>query len=899
MQKLDNLYVSELEFDEDGMRGPAGKSGDAPSLYIDKVAPYLYKADIKEYSYERGEVFVRKYYPDAATSSCASLVKGTLFGHNYDDRYDNTAEFVVRTPARKGVNSVLGIAAVPGLLTVDMVDSTEEDELTEAAYDVMPLFLVDGVNAKGLAVSLHHMPDEDTDSLSDDSGMCALFAVRYLLDHANTAEEAIELLQNQSFWFPKNDQIKSGFYLLISDKTGTFFSDLNGVSKLCELEEDQILTNFRKIGWDGTIGTLEEHANGIERHSLLSEAYDQINSESDLLEALKSVRYTGVYDTSKDDFWYSDYNGDWSALGFGDLTIHSAPEDYAAAVTFSCDRFVNRERDGSTMQTVHTAVYDLEKLTLSVMVQEEDTVYHFCMDEAGMIYDEIARAKSAEEAIRSDFADQFYNKSEVDDALQRLVEAIEGLHETISEETDDKLTHKADAYENEGTSGQVLYKTNTGACWDDLPPMLPDVTAADNDKVLAVEDGAWVATDKFADYIRYVNIMVSITSDNGGVPSGGITVTIKDGDTGDVINEAEYIGQPITFRVPRGLRYVIEQSGKWEGYHNPSPDRIEGAATNDITAVFTYEAIKIPETLRELQIIVDDDGASFMKNYIGLQFDDTYEVDGVSYDIIWDLKDVLTVHDEHGEPHTGVILEWHNATIQSMPFDAAERLPATESTAEAGVYYYGVNGSTIKLLELNVGDPLPSGYEVIYKNAVRSADANVIRRGYSKYSESAVRKWLNSNAPAGQWWVASHVGDVAPGQAATMPGFMAGCSEQILSMVKPVSVPTSVSSDEAEDVVDTFFLPSVTEVNGLSQSAEGQAWGDWVEASGMPAGGNDACQGRRVYDLESVAAMEIGLRTMNTGYKHITWDIKPDGSLDGYVNASVVRRYAPCCVVYK
>ena len=47
--KLDNLYVSDLEFEDSGMRGPKGESGDAPSLSVDKVAQYLYKADLKNY----------------------------------------------------------------------------------------------------------------------------------------------------------------------------------------------------------------------------------------------------------------------------------------------------------------------------------------------------------------------------------------------------------------------------------------------------------------------------------------------------------------------------------------------------------------------------------------------------------------------------------------------------------------------------------------------------------------------------------------------------------------------------------------------------------------------------------------------------------------------------------
>ena len=47
MQTLDNTFVSELEFEDDGMVGPKGESGDAPSLHISKVAPFLYKTEYK------------------------------------------------------------------------------------------------------------------------------------------------------------------------------------------------------------------------------------------------------------------------------------------------------------------------------------------------------------------------------------------------------------------------------------------------------------------------------------------------------------------------------------------------------------------------------------------------------------------------------------------------------------------------------------------------------------------------------------------------------------------------------------------------------------------------------------------------------------------------------------
>ena len=915
MRKLDNTYVSELEFEDSGMRGPKGESGDSPSLHTEKVAPFLYRIESGRLDDSAAELFIRQHYPES-DGACSAVRTGSLFGHNYDERYDNTAEFVVKTRAANGRHGSLGMGAIPGVLTEEMMSGDLDDAETKNALEVVPYFVVDGINDAGVCVAVNRMPDADEDELSDDSGKCALFAARYVLDYADSAEHAMDLLNEQMFWFPKHHDIKSGFYLLIADGNETIVSDLRGRQKVISVSEPSMLTNFRSIDWDGTDETLEKHANGLERYLILEDGLDDVQNTNDMVELLKLVRYSHVYDTA----WLSDFNGDWSELGFGDLTVDSPMEDYAAAVSYCVSLFNERTRNGETMHTVHTAVYDMDLKTLVVLAQENDEAYRFCLDELTLINLEEQRAKAAEQAIRDDFANTFYTKSEVDDALQDLNdgilesvadgyynkqevdETVDSLHEAVIEETDEKLAEKADVPENDGNAGQVLYKTEEGSEWGDLPPRLPDVTEEDDNKVMAVENGVWVATDKFADYFRYVNITVTITSDNGGVPTSGLTVTIKDGSNGDVINEAAYAGQPVTFRVPRGMNYVIEQSGKWEGYHNPTPDMVAGAATNDVSAVFTYEAIKVPETLRELQIIVDSGSASSLKSHIGLQFEDTYTENGEEYQIIWDLKDVQTVYDENDEAHTAVILEWHNASNQALPFDAPERLEvdlATETVAEAGVYYYGLTGTTVKLLELNPGDALPAGYDAIYKNAIRNAEGLIVRRGYSGYDESAVRKWLISDQPAGHWWNSTHLGDMPPEQANTIDGFMRGCSAQILAMAKPIRVRTAISKDEVVDTYDQFFIPSVWEVYGLSHSApEGEPFEDWVDATGFAEPGNDAAPGRKIYAIGTYSAQEVGLRSANVGYQYITWDIKPDGSVDGYVNASAVRRYTPCCAIY-
>ena len=145
------------------------------------------------------------------------------------------------------------------------------------------------------------------------------------------------------------------------------------------------------------------------------------------------------------------------------------------------------------------------------------------------------------------------------------------------------------------------------------------------------------------------------------------------------------------------------------------------------------------------------------------------------------------------------------------------------------------------------------------------------------------------------------MGDVAPNTADTIPGFKHGCSEQILSMVKPVRVATAVSgTGEISYVYDEFFIQSCEEMYGVNTvTGEGVAWQDWINATGMSAPSNDANSGRRIFPGDGAVAQEVGLRSVNTSYQYVTWSVKADGSLDGYINANVARKFTPCCVIYK
>ena len=116
------------------------------------------------------------------------------------------------------------------------------------------------------------------------------------------------------------------------------------------------------------------------------------------------------------------------------------------------------------------------------------------------------------------------------------------------------------------------------------------------------------------------------------------------------------------------------------------------------------------------------------------------------------------------------------------------------------------------MLNLQPGDRVPyEQFTGIYHSIANSA--NIFSNGYNRWSHSAIRQWLNSDADAGEWWTSQHIGDTAPAQATTTDGFMKGLDEDFLNVVQPVKVTTATNTVTDGGVIDItydrFFLPSL------------------------------------------------------------------------------------------
>lgn len=155
------------------------------------------------------------------------------------------------------------------------------------------------------------------------------------------------------------------------------------------------------------------------------------------------------------------------------------------------------------------------------------------------------------------------------------------------------------------------------------------------------------------------------------------------------------------------------------------------------------------------------------------------------------------------------------------------------------VYSYGANGITLnETVNVTVGSGGTNLGRI--KNDSRSGNLNSAQEmayGWNRWKSSALRQYLNSNKPKGQWWTPQDQWDICPYQLASKDGFLCGMPEEMLNCLKKVKVVTyanNVNDEGAEDITyDYVTLPSLSQMFIEPQtSGEGDAHTYWRRRSG-------------------------------------------------------------------
>lgn len=276
---------------------------------------------------------------------------------------------------------------------------------------------------------------------------------------------------------------------------------------------------------------------------------------------------------------------------------------------------------------------------------------------------------------------------------------------------------------------------------------------------------------------------------------------------------------------------------------------------------------------------------------VGTQLVNTYTgKDGKAYDCPWDVvKSDDIAEGETGTTAPAMVLQMHYTSLEDIQFSAYQAFYVVqESGLAAGTYNvkigldWGTNvkNGTVYQFTLtknapagarltgfyNAPNTAPTNWKVyVYKDQQKSelletcnvsageAGMNLgtflakpngklnglhpVGYGNDRWYKSAYRQYLNSDAPAKEWWAPQDEWDMKPDQADTVPGFLAGFSDDFknaLTRVKVVTYGNTVTDDGSAVVTyDKIFLPSLQEIYCSPQvSGEGTYWPYWKERTG-------------------------------------------------------------------
>jgi hypothetical protein len=277
---------------------------------------------------------------------------------------------------------------------------------------------------------------------------------------------------------------------------------------------------------------------------------------------------------------------------------------------------------------------------------------------------------------------------------------------------------------------------------------------------------------------------------------------------------------------------------------------------------------------------------------VGTQLVNAYTgKDGKVYDCPWDVVKTDDIAEgETGTTAPAMVLQMHYASLEDIQFSAYQAFfVVPEAGLVAGTYNVkmgldlgtNVKNGTVYQFTLtknapagarltgfyNAPDVAPANWKVyVYKDQQKSelletcnvsagsAGTNLgtflakpngnlnglhpVGYGDNRWHKSAYRQYLNSDAAAGGWWTPQDEWDMKPDQADTVPGFLAGFSDDFkaaLTRVKVVTYGNTVTDDGSAVVTyDKIFLPSLQEIYCSPQvSGEGTGyWPYWKERTG-------------------------------------------------------------------
>lgn len=382
---------------------------------------------------------------------------------------------------------------------------------------------------------------------------------------------------------------------------------------------------------------------------------------------------------------------------------------------------------------------------------------------------------------------------------------------------------------------------------------------------------------------------------------------------------------------------------------------LKSIATNGLPRLLTFADLKRAIRAGYAKVFFD----------VGDQIITDYAAqDGKTYAAPWDVKHI---------DDTGVYFGMHYAIPEDMQFDAPEAIYYSETELAAGTYHitvgaaYGDGWEAGQNIQFTLAQAVPAGGQVVIDFGTNNANdptagravktyatigaaeaiestttsngtggkelgtigvgntpqktngnLNAISRavyGNGRYSESAIRQWLNSDAAANAWWTPKNNWDRPPRAAdLNRAGFLTGLPADFVKILDYNDITIALNaaevfSSDRETVRDRIFLPSIENMYITPQlvDAESPAW-DYYKALAQEAGLPGKFQQwqtypiLRAFDLTSangsLSPVSVVLRSANRSSAANAWRVDSSGNVNASYAYSAPRS-CPACKIRK
>lgn len=172
--------------------------------------------------------------------------------------------------------------------------------------------------------------------------------------------------------------------------------------------------------------------------------------------------------------------------------------------------------------------------------------------------------------------------------------------------------------------------------------------------------------------------------------------------------------------------------------------------------------------------------------------------------------------------------------------------------------------------------------------------------GDNRYATSAMRQYLNSDKPKGEWWTAQTKWDIAPDQLSQIDGYLCGMDPELLAVLKPVKVVTycntvtATGQKQIKDITyDKVTLISLEQMYANAQIAgEGGTHEYYKELNGT----STKFQKWQTYEILKTFAVEnhtspqyVRLRSASRNTTYATWSVYSSGNVNNTYASGAIR----------